>query len=439
MKYKFECTKCGHIVNSFVEWFEIGQKCLKCGEIYVKAIYDYENVDFVSLLTRECVQSMWHYFDILPLERKENITTLGEGVLPIDRWQRVENIVKDIFNIECEIRVIRNDNNPGTGTFKDLAGTMVSSVLKENNIKNYVVASTGNIAAVFSRYLAINDINLYAFLPKDSSSMQEAEIRSNGGVVYKVDGDYHKAKILAKKFAKKHNFLLAATGIDPTRIEAKKIMIYEILRQLKREPDVYIQALSGGTGPIGVYKGSKELMSNNLLSKLPKLILIQSNKCAPMADAYQNAKKNDFKGNWFLEYPIYNNPDTKITTIATGNPTLYPYVAKIVKDSEGDIIGVDEEFTKLTTKLIAVLETVKIGPAAGIAIEGLFKAVRKNLIKDGDLVIVNIGEGAKRTPEYILQFALNKVISDIDECEIKTLEDEREKVIKHYKKIIENI
>ena len=187
----------------------------------------------------------------------------------------MEQVASKYFSTDCKVFVLRNDNNPGTGTFKDLAGTVISSVFNEIGIKNYVVASTGNIGAALSRYLAINNISFYAFIPKDSSTLQESEIKSNGGNVFRVDGDYSKAKDFAKEFAYENNFLLGGSGVDPLRIEAKT-MIFNFIDR-KFIPDVFIQAVSGGTGPIGVYKGSKELIENNLTNKIPKFFYTNLN------------------------------------------------------------------------------------------------------------------------------------------------------------------
>ena len=55
-----------------------------------------------------------------------------------------------------------------------------------------------------SCYLSKADINMYAFIPGGSSKIQSAEISSFGQKVFKVRGDYHKAKTLAKSFAEKN-------------------------------------------------------------------------------------------------------------------------------------------------------------------------------------------------------------------------------------------
>ena len=99
-------------------------------------------------------RGLWYYFDLLPLNNPDNIVTAGEGIVPIDRWKFLEEYVKDLYNIRCKVYAHRHDNNYATGTFKDLAGSMVASVLKENNIQNYVAASTGNVGVAYSRYLS---------------------------------------------------------------------------------------------------------------------------------------------------------------------------------------------------------------------------------------------------------------------------------------------
>lgn len=70
--------------------------------------------------------------------------------------------------------------NPGTGTFKDVAASVAASVLKENGVKRFAIASTGNIATAFSYYLAKAGISLSVFIPQDALMANEAEISSYG-------------------------------------------------------------------------------------------------------------------------------------------------------------------------------------------------------------------------------------------------------------------
>lgn len=133
------------------------------------------------------VKNLWHYFDFLPLNNRQNIVTTDEGAAPVQRWKFLEEYAKNQFNVNCKVSFFRKDVNTGTGTFKDIAGTLATSVLKEHGIKDYVVASTGNTANAFSHYLAAAGITLYVFMPKDALKANEAEVNSYGQKCFKVD------------------------------------------------------------------------------------------------------------------------------------------------------------------------------------------------------------------------------------------------------------
>ena len=418
-KFILKCRECGNKISNFNEWFDASQQCINCGSKQVWVDYKKGYKDLLKLInTQEPFTSMWHYFDYLPIIEEKHIISGKEGIVPIDRWEFIEKYAKDRYNLDCKIYGHRNDQNHYTGTFKDLAGTVVGSVLKENGQENYVVASTGNIANAYAKYLAKADINLYAFIPHNSSKLQEAQIQAFGQRVFRVNGDYAKAKQMAADFAVEHNFPLAAGNFDPMRVEAKKIMVYEWLRNLPDFPTVYIQALSGGTGPLGIEKAFAELEPYNVVDKLPRQILIQSNKCDPMAQAWEKAKNNDFPEGWKNDYPIIKNPVTEIPTLSTGNPKTFPVIGDFVRKTNGEIIASEEEKSVDIAKLVAMETNVLMGPAAALPVSGLFDAFKHGYIKNGDVVVINIGEGINRSPSFMEKFlSANKMVNTVNECE----------------------
>ena len=151
---------------------------------------------------------MWRYFDVLPVNDRKNIVTAGEGLVPIDRWEFLEEYARRRFQIRCQVFAHRQDDNYATGTFKDLSGSIVSSVLKENGIQNFVASSTGNTAVAYARYLTAAGISFYAFIPKNASLTQAAEIGCFGQNVFRVKGDYTLTKEIAMAFARKHKMPL---------------------------------------------------------------------------------------------------------------------------------------------------------------------------------------------------------------------------------------
>lgn len=429
-KFIIKCRECGNVISSFKEWFNSSQKCNNCGENRVWVEYKEGYKKLLNLCNfSKHLPNMWHYYDFLPISNKKNIVSGNEGVVPIDRWKFIEKYAKERYDINCQVFAHRNDQNHYTGTFKDMAGTIVASVLKENNIKNYVVASTGNIANAYAKYLAKASIKLYAFIPHNASKLQEVQISAFGQKVFRVNGDYAKAKKMAAEFAQDHGFLLAAGNFDPMRIEAKKTMVYEWIRRMNHFPSVYIQALSGGTGPLGIEKAFHELESFEIVDKLPRQILIQSNKCDPMAQAWKEAKKNDFPDNWYNSYQIIQNPVTEIPTLSTGNPKTYPVISKFVRKTKGEIISSDEQKAIDIAKLVALESNVLMGPAAALPVSGLFDAFAKDLIEEGDVILINVGEDARRSPGFLENFSEEKkMLNSIEECKLYTRESIKNKL-----------
>jgi len=419
-KYQIRCKSTGEIIGDFADWFAMNQTCPD-GSKNVTVEY-FEPIDGIKTLInkKDCKysQSLWRYFKYLPLYNEKNIVSLGEGAIPVNRWTFLEDIAKDAFGTHCKVFVYRNDENQGTGTFKDAAATMAASILKEHGIKEYIIASTGNIATAYSRYLALAGISLSVFIPENAQLTHQFEIGTYGQRVFKVKGDYAKAKQIAAEYSKKYNILISLGNIDPIRVEAKRTMVFEWLRLMDEFPTVYIQALSGGTGPIAIEKGIKEIESLNLVKKVPRFILSQPHRCDPMAQAWKKAKQNNFPEGWLNDYPILENPQTTIPTLSTGNPTTYPIIADIVKRSGGEIISFKEENAIDIARLATFETTVKVGPAATVALGGFFEALTYGHINDGDIVLINIGEGAKRSPEFMEKVNYStKVVASIDECD----------------------
>ena len=418
-KYQLRCEKTGEIIGDFNDWFAMNQTCPDGSNLVTVEYFD-STEKIKTLLEKDNCKyknTLWRYFDFLPLYDEKNIISLGEGAIPVNRWEFLEEYARKNFSVNCKVFVYRNDENAGTGTFKDAAATMAASLLKETGVKEYVIASTGNIATAYARYLSLAGVSLSIFIPENAQRTHQAEMGTYGQRIFKVRGDYAKAKKVAAEYAKKHGILISLGNIDPIRVEAKKTMVFEWLRLMEEFPTVYIQALSGGTGPIAIEKGIKEIENTGLVKQLPRFILSQPHRCNPMALAWEKAKANNFPEGWLHDYPILENPYTKIPTLSTGNPTTYPIIADIVKRSHGEILSFDEDMALDIARLSTFHTTVKVGPAATVAIGGFYESLMKDAIHDNDVVLINIGEGAKRSPEFMTAMNYSTMeVNSVDEC-----------------------
>jgi len=427
-KYYLKCAACGHITPDFGQWFKQYQTCPKCEGKHAEVWYnsDYKEL---STLWNSAPESFWHYNSFLPLNDAGNKISCNEGAVPLENWDFLQDFAEKKYGVKCKVFIYRNDLNGGTGTFKDVAAALAAGVLKEHGVKQYVVASTGNTATAFARYLALAGIHCSVFIPDNTLKSSEAYISAFGQTVYRVNGDYAFTKSVAAKFARDNNILISSGNIDPLRVEAKKTMVFEWLRQIKKMPDVYIQAISGGTGPIAIDKGVQELSGFSDGIKNPRFIMVQPDKCAPMAMAWDKAEKNGFPEGFEKDYPIIDNPQTCVPTLGTGNPATYPLLAGLVKKSGGTFVTVDEDKLVNFGKLMAFERKVLFGPASAVCMAGFFKALEKNLIKNGETVLVNLGEGVMRAPDFVYQMMDSaSLINGAEECTHHEISDYRQAI-----------
>ncbi len=428
-KFRFRCLKCNYIIKDFQEWFAHNQSCPLCKHKFVFTEYAKDSAEVAHLINDKAYtnQDLWRYFDFLPLNNRNNIISSGEGAIPVNQWDFLSDFAKKQYGLDIEVFAFRNDLNNGTGTLKDVAASVAASVLKENGITEYCIASTGNIANAYAHYLAKAGISISIFIPQDALKANEAEVNSYGQRIYRVKGDYAAAKKVAAQFNEKYNILLSGGNVDPMRVEAKKTMVFEWLRQMKKMPTVYIQALSGGTGPIAIDKAYHDLKDTGLLGKLPRFFMIQPDQCAPMTQGYRKSKANGFPNGWLNDYPILESPVTAVPTLATGNPATYPVIASLVHKSKGEMLEFAEKNIVDVARMIAYETHVRIGPASCIAVGGFFEALHHGKLNNGDVVLINIGEGVRRSPELMEELIYTtKHVSSIEECDRFNRKDYRD-------------
>ena len=407
MKYQLRCKKCGKVIKDFATWFQQDQKCA-CGSGYAEVEY----FDLPSFPPSDIPRSGDHpskegtvtdsfqdyYFDFLPLEHRENIVSCGEGMVPIERWNHLEEAAKE-SGIDCEVYVCRNDLNQGSGTFKDISAALAASVLKEQGVKDYCLASTGNAGVAFATYLAKAGIHFTEFAPSFIDTDSIDAIRKVGQTAIVSEGGYGDAKAEAASFHQNKNVLISGGNTDPLRIESKRTLVFECLRQMGAMPTVYMQAVAGGTSPLAFEKGYRDLcdMCPDISYELPRMLLVQQDECDPMVTAWEKATAAGFPDGWEQQYEAKKNMHTQIGILTAANPGNYPLVAPLVKKTGGTFIRVKESELPEYGRNMLEKQNVLMGPASMVCYAGFFEALKNGDIHNGDKVLLNTGEGCGRS------------------------------------------
>ena len=418
MKYQLKCKECGSVTPDFATWFKQEQACPKCGSKHSEAEYFTDYAKLRDVFQKK-PDNFWAYFDFLPLTNRENIITCNEGTPDLERWSFLENFAKKQYGLDCKVFVCRNDLNGGTQTFKDVAAALGASIFQENGVREYCVASTGNTATAFAKYLTLAGIKFTNFAPSDINPDSVEEIRALGQQVVLSTGNYAQAKKEAADFASQHHVLISTGNIDPIRVEAKKTMAFDFMRQLGQLPDVYMQAVGGGTGPIALDKGVRELQSHFSDVKTPRMLLVQQDLCDPMVQGWETARAKGFPDGFENEYPTIANSQTKVSILSAGVPTMFPVVAPIVRKTQGDFLRVKEAELPAFAKKVFDEMGIYLGPASIVCIAGFYQALAQNKINEGETVLLNIGEGAGRASAFV------EKTREADPCALSCLSEER--------------
>lgn len=364
--------------------------CPHCGSQWFDAEYDYQRLpkDWASVIASRPM-TMWRYRELLPFRPEISPVSMWEGGTPLVRAVTLE---KKYGNLKI---YVKDERREPTGSFKDRQASGTVSALKAQGIKEMVLASTGNAAAAYAAYCSKAGIKLWVFLANNVPSEKLRELALYGAEIIKIAGTYDQAKVIASDFARRRNLAFDQGAKAIPGKEGFKTIAFEIAEQLDwHSPDWYIQAVSGGIGPLGVQKGFRELFNLGLIDKVPKLGIIQAEGCAPMVQAYEQGLEE-------VEPVI---PETLIAVLATGNPGLsYKLLKKLVDTHGGEFISVSDGETFRAMRRMARLEGISMEPASSVAFAGLENLLALGKIKHGETVVVNCSGHTFSAEKHVLE------------------------------------
>jgi len=383
VSFIIKCLDCGHNAP----YYPTSTNCPKCNSQWREAEYDYELIGKTlpaKLAGRPF--DLWRYRELLPVRNPNVSLSLGEGGSPLIRAVNLGMM------LGCPNIYIKDERQGPTSSFKDRQASVTIAALKEAGITEMVAASTGNVAISYSAYASRAGMKLWAFVTSLVPATKMREIALYGSQVIKITGSYDQCKQVASEFARQRHLYQDMGARTITSIEAMKTIAFEIAEQLTaiqgtdgaapwRTPDWYVQAISGGMGPIGVYKGFREMKDMGWVNRIPAFAPIQAEGCAPMVDSWKKGLEK--------AEPVVS-PKTRIETLATGDPgRAYEFLRSYVNGTNGAFESVSDEDAYRAMHVLAKMEGISAEPAAAVAFAGLFKLIRAGIIKPSDTVVVN--------------------------------------------------
>ena len=375
-----ECPKC----HAHYEENKVQQLCTCGSPLLVR--YDLQqvkaNVSRDDIQTRKA--SLWRYHELLPVHDEKDVVTLGEGITPFEKLPTLgkEYGLNNLY--------IKDEGIIPTGSFKTRGASVGVSKAKELGVKQLAMPTNGNAGAAWALYASKANIKATIVMPLDAPQITRKEVYVAGGDLHLINGLISDAGKVVASLVQNGGVYDASTLKEPYRIEGKKTMGYEIVEQFGwKVPDVILYPTGGGVGIIGIYKAILELQELGWIEqgKLPRLVAVQAEGCAPIVDAWKKGEK---------ESVFFENSTTSAFGINVPKALGDFLVLEAVYKTEGCAIAISEEDLLAAQKQVAALEGNFICPEGAATFAAAKKLKEQGWItEDEHVVCLNTGLGIK--------------------------------------------
>jgi threonine synthase len=346
-------------------------------------------------LTSRSEGSLWRYLPLLPVPDPG-----GEGTpLRAAGWTPVFTLKRLAEKLGLERVWLKDESRNPTASFKDRASAVVVARAREIGAEVIVTASTGNAGAALAGMCASVGQKAVIFAPKSAPPAKVAQLLVFGAKVILVDGTYDEAFDLTIQAAQEFGWYCRNTGYNPFTAEGKKtgaLEIWEWYHQIKdgmvkngeapsEAPLTVFVSVGDGNIIAGIHKGFKDLMALGWMEKMPRIIGVQAEGSAAIANAFEAG----------TEKIIPISAQTIADSISVDLPRDGVRAVRAARETGGTYIKVsDDEILQA----IAALGPLGIfaEPAGATAYAGLVKAAKQGVVKAGDpILVLNTGSGLK--------------------------------------------
>jgi threonine synthase len=356
----------------------------ECGKPLMVA-YDLNRAS--TTLTRESlagrIASLWRYREVLPVDGAQNILTLGEGMTPLLKADRLG------ADLGMSNLYIKDESLNPTASFKARGMAVAISMAKELGVKKLAVPSAGNAAGALAAYAAKAGIPAFIFMPNDTPTANIVECRQMGAHVELIDGLITDCGKIVAERKQAEGWFDVSTLKEPYRVEGKKTMGYELAEQMNWElPDVILYPTGGGTGLIGMWKSFDEMERMGWIgSRRPRMVTVQAEGCAPIVQAFAAGATAG------ADIP---NAHTVAAGLRVPKAVGDFIMLDVLRKSGGTAVSVTDDELLAAVRVIGSAEGIFAAPEGAACLPAL-----KQLLATGDVdrtdrvVLFNTGSGLK--------------------------------------------
>ena len=392
MEATLECVRCGSTFPGREDLLV----CTSCGDGLQLAL-DLDGSSYASLAPswRDRDAGVWRYRELLPVPNDHRVS-LGEGgtaLLPVSLL--LSSHVKAF---------VKNEGQNPTGSFKDRGMTVGVTQAVHLKRRRVMCASTGNTAASLAAYAARAGLECVVLVPEGGVAQGKlAQAYFEGARVVGLRGTFDDAMRVVIDAAKRLDAYVL-NSINPYRIEGQKTASFEVFEQLGgRVPDWLVCPVGNGGNLAAYWKGFQELKALGATDRVPRLVGVQADGAAPIADAILSD---------LAEIVPVPKPETVASAIRIGNPANWRKTVRAIRESRGLALRLPDAVIVDAQRRLAREEGIFVEPASAASVAGALRLAKEGTF-DAAATVVCVGTGhGLKDPEAALRERVETVTAE---------------------------
>jgi threonine synthase len=333
---------------------------------------------------------VWRFREVLP--------SLGEGHEPITMFEGNTPIHPMPLCARAagvdQLFAKHQGMNP-TGSFKDTGMTVAASFARRDGFRWVACASTGNTSASMAAYAARGGMRSLVLIPDGKISWSKlSQALDYGAITCQLRTDFDGCMDVLNQVVRRMPVYLL-NSVNPYRLEGQKTAAIELLEQLDWQPPDHIIVPGGNLGNSSALgKACLELKDLGLISRLPKISIIQAEGANPLFRSWKESRGRELIG---------VQAETLATAIRIGHPASWKKAVRVLEATGGTVEQVSEiEIAQAKAEIGS--DGIGCEPASAVTLAGLKKLVRQGFVKRSESVVLILTGHLLKDPEFTLKF-----------------------------------
>lgn len=352
---------------------------------------------------------VWRFRDLLPiLTDIEHPITLREGNTPLYELPR------SAAAVGINWLLAKHQGMNPTGSFKDTGMTAALSVAAERGYEWVACASTGNTSAAMAAYAARANLRAIVLIPEGRIAWGKlSQSMDYGAITLQLKTDFDGC-VRALGELIRHLPIYLLNSVNPYRLEGQKTPAFELLEQLDWQVPEHIIVPGGNlANNAALGKGFEELFHLGLISRVPKISVIQAAGASPLV--------RSMAANGGREL-LPMKADTRATAIRIGNPASFYKAVRTIQTTGGWTEAVSEQEIALAKAQIGA-EGIGCEPASAVTLAGLKKLVAQGKITREERVVLILTGHTLKDPQYTIDYHTQALLTELEAAETSAIDE----------------